>query len=187
MEIINYLVVIGNFKVGHRIGAVLPVATYKDICVRGNSADTFNAVFYNTVPDVLIALFGNFIQKLECNASVAYRITLRNMLPKLIKTLLQCGTFKKSRLIFTLVKRKSCGLVEVDYDVQSIVFSPLYSIVYVAEALFIEISVFIFKKIVVNRETDVICHPSRYHFDVLLGDKAVVMLLCVAALGKPAA
>ena len=61
MEIIDHLVVIGSFKVGNRIGAVLPVAAHKDICVRGNSADTFNSVFDDAVPDVLIALFGNFI------------------------------------------------------------------------------------------------------------------------------
>ena len=61
MEIIDHLVVIGCLKIGNSIGTVLPVAAHKDICVRGNSADTFNAVFDNAVPDVLIALFGNFI------------------------------------------------------------------------------------------------------------------------------
>ena len=90
-------------------------------------------------------------------------------------------------LISKIVKVVACGFVQVQNDIQTVLFSPGDGVIEIFPILFDQFSVFFFDDVEIERDAYVVKMPCRNTLEIAFGDKRFVTFTRVVALGKPTA
>ena len=115
-------------------------------------------------------------------------VTLCNLLPKIYELILQLLIIKKSAVV-GIVKDKSAGLVQVDKNIQTILFAPAYAVFNMLHTAFDKLAVFCLDNIIIHRHTHMVKSHIGYLCDIVFRNKRHIVLFVVirSALGYPAA
>ena len=159
MKIINNFVVIRLLQIFKSLYAVIIISSYKYICFGSDSPYAKNTFISNFIPYITVFLIGNFIQKFKCNAIMIFSESFCNFFPKTEETFLKFFRFKKSTFRFTLIERKTVSLMKIQNHIQSVFFTPVNAFLNIHHSAFLNITVSVFNKIIIYRDSDMIDTP----------------------------
>ena len=90
---------------------------------------------------------------------------------------------EESGFLLALVERKTHSLVQVEDYIQSVRPAPVCAALQQFQSAIQDVAVFIKDYVVVERQAHMVAAPRSYFCNIRFGNKALDMLLFVAALG----
>ena len=162
--------------------AVVVEAADQDIGLRCELPDPFDAGIRNAVPCFDIGLIGDLIEQLKCDVFGVIAVSAGKFLPELIELLLIALTVKEAFLGLALVKGEACRLVQIEDQVQVILFAEHRGIMQAVKAGIEKAAVRGLKDIIIHRDAYMVKAPCSDLRKIRLRDPCIERMLCVVAL-----